>query len=197
MECLGIIGGSSLISASSLTKEFKKEFVSTEFGTAVCHVAIWKSSPLKVVYIQRHHVEVDEEYRQPRKINFHLIAAVCRHMKCHTVIGLYSVGSMDTKIQIGDLVVPHDYFNPFHILHLSDKYDAHVVAGIDLSLQKTIIAILNENTDRPRPIEQGTYVQSAGPRFETKSEVRFFSQFGVCILFVELGMLDSIWYSFE
>lgn len=184
MECLGVIGGSSLISASSFNKEFKKEVVSTEFGTAVCHVAFWKESPLKVVYIQRHHLEIDEEYRQPRKINYHLIAAVCKQMKCQTVIGLYSVGSMDSKIQVGDLVVPDDYFNPFHILHLSDKYDAHLVPGIDLSLQKKMITILKGNTARPHLIERGTYVQSAGPRFETKAEIRFFSQFGVRICII-------------
>ena len=43
-----------------------QKVVSTEFGTGFCHVAL---SPLRVVYIQRHHLEVDIEYRQPRKIN--------------------------------------------------------------------------------------------------------------------------------
>lgn len=87
---------------------------------SVLSVAFWNNHHSKSCVYTTHHLELDIEYRHPRKINYHLIAAVCKHIKNQTSIGLYSVGSLDYIRQVGDIVVLDDYFNPFQILHLSD-----------------------------------------------------------------------------
>lgn len=74
-------------------------------------------------------------------------------------------------------VVPEDYFNPFDILHMSRHYDAHVVPDVTAELRDEIVKILDAGAFDPH--DGGVYVQTAGPRFETKAEVRFFAQFGV------------------
>lgn len=74
-------------------------------------------------------------------------------------------------------VVPEDYFNPFDILHMSRHYDAHIVPDVTAELRGEILKILDAGAFDPH--DGGVYVQTAGPRFETKAEVRFFAQFGV------------------
>jgi purine nucleoside phosphorylase len=75
------------------------------------------------------------------------------------------------------VVIPEDWFNPFDILHMSHHYDAHVVPEVNTCLRQEILHILENG--QFQPYHGGVYVQTAGPRFETKAEVRFFSQFGV------------------
>lgn len=78
---------------------------------------------------------------------------------------------------VDSFVVPEDYFNPFDILHMSRHYDAHVVPDVSHELRMEILRVLEEGEFDPH--NGGTYIQTAGPRFETKAEVRFFAQFGV------------------
>ena len=184
---LGVIGGSSLFHAKSFSSGLVEQVVNTPFGGVVCHVGPWSapsaaaaaagvSSKLQLVFVQRHHADPDGEYRQPRQINFRAIASALQLLHCAAVIGIYSVGSMTPTIDVGRFVVPNDFFSPFAILHLSNGYDAHVVPGLDAKLQDAILQALQGGGFAPH--DGGVYVQTAGPRFETKSEVRFFAQFG-------------------
>ncbi|ETP31182.1 hypothetical protein F442_19927 [Phytophthora nicotianae P10297] len=83
---------------------------------------------------------------------------------------------MTPKVGVGRFVVPEDFFSPFDIMHVSHDYDAHVVPELHERLKTTLVqALTGGDFD---PYDGGVYVQTAGPRFETKSEVRFFAQFG-------------------
>uniref|UniRef100_M4BZP7 Nucleoside phosphorylase domain-containing protein n=1 Tax=Hyaloperonospora arabidopsidis (strain Emoy2) TaxID=559515 RepID=M4BZP7_HYAAE len=177
---LGVIGGSSLFHAKSFSSGLVEQVINTTFGGVVCYVGTWSApssdAKLQLVFVQRHHADPDGKYRQPRLINFRAIALALKELHCEAVVGIYSVGSMTTTIDVGRFVVPDDYFNPFDILHLSNDYDAHLVPSLDTKLQAALIQSLNGGGFNPH--EGGVYVQLAGPRFETKSEVRFFAQFG-------------------
>ncbi|KAG6948232.1 hypothetical protein JG688_00015181 [Phytophthora aleatoria] len=180
---LGVIGGSSLFHAKSFASSLVEKVVDTEFGAVVCHVGTWPSrsqdetSPaLQLVFVQRHHADPDGKYRQPRKINFRAIALALKSLGCEGVVGIYSVGSMTPMVGVGRFVVPEDFFSPFDIMHVSKDYDAHVVPELHAKLKTALVqGLLGGGFD---PHDGGVYVQTAGPRFETKSEVRFFAQFG-------------------
>ncbi|POM81211.1 5'-methylthioadenosine phosphorylase [Phytophthora palmivora] len=183
---LGVIGGSSLFHAKRFSSGLVEQVVETEFGAVVCHVGTWQPQPdadepqtLKLVFVQRHHADPDGEYRQPRKINFRAIAVALKALQCEAVVGIYSVGSMTPKIGVGRFVVPEDFFSPFDIMHMSTDYDAHVVPELNVKLKDALVQALKSGGFDP--IDGGVYVQTAGPRFETKSEVRFFAQFGQLI----------------
>ncbi|KAG6584932.1 methylthioadenosine phosphorylase [Phytophthora cinnamomi] len=194
---LGVIGGSSLFHAKSFSANLVEQVVETEFGAVVCHVGAWQpqvsatatttaeqpqdevASSLQLVFVQRHHADPDGEYRQPRQINFRAIALALKTLRCEAVVGIYSVGSMTAQIGVGRFVVPEDFFSPFDIMHLSKDYDAHVVPELHPKLQQAIVLALQDGGFHPH--DGGVYVQTAGPRFETKSEVRFFAQFGQLI----------------
>lgn len=170
---LGVIGGSSLFHAPSIEAALKPRTVGTAYGDVVCHVGNWQG--LQLVFVQRHHADPDGAYRQPRLINFRALAAALQALECAAVVGVYSVGSMDAaNLRVGQLIVPEDYFNPFDILHLSREYDAHIVPELHASLRSELLRLLAPLN----PHDGGVYVQTSGPRFETKAEVRFFAQFG-------------------
>ncbi|ETI33248.1 hypothetical protein L914_19332 [Phytophthora nicotianae] len=180
---LGVIGGSSLFHAKSFSSNLVEQVVETEFGAVVCHIGTWPSRSqddttpaLQLVFVQRHHADPDGKYRQPRKINFRAIALALKSLGCEAVVGIYSVGSMTPKVGVGRFVVPEDFFSPFDIMHVSHDYDAHVVPELHEKLKTALVqALAGGDFD---PYDGGVYVQTAGPRFETKSEVRFFAQFG-------------------
>lgn len=81
------------------------------------------------------------------------------------------------------VVLFDDTFNPFHILHFSTDYAAHVVPALSSEALRddirTSLSTLTEQQQRHAFFSTGTYVQSSGPRFETKAEISFFRQFGV------------------
>ncbi|CEG44658.1 methylthioadenosine phosphorylase [Plasmopara halstedii] len=184
MHVLGVLGGSSLFNAQSISSTLAEKVVNTEFGAVLCYVGTWPtyqqdettSPPLELVYVQRHHADPDGKYRQPRKINYRAIALALKALHCQAVVGIYSVGSMTSTVGVGRFVVPEDYFSPFDIMHLSHDYDAHVVPELHKVLKFALVQALESGGFKP--YDGGVYVQTAGPRFETKSEVRFFAQFG-------------------
>ncbi|GAB9466183.1 Methylthioadenosine phosphorylase [Globisporangium polare] len=176
VHILGVIGGSSLFHAKEFSAALEEKTVETEYGGVVVHVGMWKSSNMQVVFIQRHHADPDLQYKQPRQINFKAIATALKQLQCDAVIGVYSVGSMNRTLHVGRFVVPEDYFNPFDILHMSHHYDAHIVPDVTTELREELVKVLDEGKFNPH--DGGVYVQTAGPRFETKAEVRFFAQFG-------------------
>ena len=65
-------------------------------------------------------------------------------------------------------------------MHMSRHYDAHIVPDVTTELRSELVRILTDGQFGPH--DGGVYVQTAGPRFETKAEVRFFAQFGVSAL---------------
>ncbi|TMW56281.1 hypothetical protein Poli38472_008929 [Pythium oligandrum] len=176
---LGVIGGSSLFHAKGFSASLQETVIDTEYGGVVAHVGMWKQWNLQIVFVQRHHADPDGEYRQPRLINYKAIASAMKVAKCEAVVGIYSVGSMNAQIPVGRIVVPEDYFNPFDILHMSRHYDAHVVPDMTAPLRSRLLQTLEKA--ELDPYDGGVYIQSAGPRFETKAEVRFFKQFGELI----------------
>lgn len=179
VHVLGVIGGSSLFHAKEFSASLRETVIDTEYGGVVAHVGLWKQWDLQIVFVQRHHADTDGEYKQPRQINYKAIAAAMKVSRCEAVLGIYSVGSMNATIAVGCIVVPEDYFNPFDILNMSRHYDAHVVPDMSAELRARLLQVLT--TGEFDPYDGGVYIQTAGPRFETKAEVRFFKQFGELI----------------
>ncbi|EQC41411.1 hypothetical protein SDRG_01380 [Saprolegnia diclina VS20] len=174
---VGIIGGSSLFHSKRFSG-MDQVTVPTEYGPVLAYKGRWGTSSTDIVFIQRHHADGDKpsEYKQPRNINYHAIVTALKELNCDCIIGVYSVGSMTTTIPIGSMAIPNDYFNPFDIINISSHYEAHIVPCISEPLRKYFLEVLR--AEGLNPHDGGVYVQTAGPRFETKAEIRFFAQFG-------------------
>lgn len=173
---IGIIGGSSLFHSKAFQTRLKERIVNENVRV---YEGVWtrrNQAPLRIVFCQRHHAEPEIAYRQPAQIDYKAITLALKVLKCDQVIGVYSVGSMDASIPIGQLVLPDDYFAPFSILHHSDGYEAHTVPGLSESMRTAVAQILQTQGMAVRL--GGVYVQANGPRFETKAEIRFFKTVG-------------------
>lgn len=104
LHILGVIGGSSLFHAKEFSAALEEKVVETEYGGVVVHVGLWKQSNMQVVFVQRHHADPDQQYKQPRQINFKAIATALKQCNVDAVIGVYSVGSMNSTLTVGRCV---------------------------------------------------------------------------------------------
>ncbi len=87
-----------------------------------------------------------------------------------------SVGSLDLDAPPGSLALPDDIFSPFHVETISSDEDRiHVVPEFDSRLRRIIITELAFADIEF--IDGGVYAQTRGPRFETRAEIGWLSDY--------------------
>jgi len=168
MASLGIIGGTSVFK-SSIFQSLQPVTVDTPHG------AVELLSGDKFAFVQRHHAEVGGEYRQPHLINKRSLVAALKKHGVSAVVGVFSVGTLkpDT-IPVGSVVIADDFFCPSDPISMVQDYSAHVVPTFNQELRDKVVSALS--AAGCNPVTSGTYAQTFGPRFETKSEIRFLAQ---------------------
>lgn len=179
MGKLGIFGGTSLLH-SSLFSSFTPKTVDTPHGKAIVHTDPTGKRPL--VFIQRHHADGEagsQIYRPPHMINYRANIAAMVLEGVESIVAICCVGSLSEAIPISSMIVPDDYFYMFGPpVSYYDDDRAHIVPGIDLSLRQKLLDLLSTAELPGLKRQSATYLQTVGPRFETKAEVRFLSSLG-------------------
>jgi 5'-methylthioadenosine phosphorylase len=170
---LGIIGGTSLLN-SSYFATLEKRVITTEHGDVNLHFGNG------FIFCQRHHADPAKEYTPPHLINFRAIIAGFKQSGVEKVLSFGSTGSLKKEIGLGSVVIPDDFFNLFNQVSFYDDGRAHIVANIDAGFRQEVIDVINsKNADGSVPLHVGgTYVQTSGPRMETKAEIRVIAQWG-------------------
>jgi purine nucleoside phosphorylase len=87
------------------------------------------------------------------------------------ILAFCSVGSLKTTLPVGTLVLPDDYFCLWNQISFFEDARSHISPTIDTDFRKQVGEILNK--EKISYVNEGTYVQTTGPRFETKAEVRY------------------------
>ena len=72
----------------------------------------------------------------------------------------------------GSIIIPDDYASIATVPTIHNHSQAHAMPGIDAKLSAEVAACI------PKAQQGGTYVQTSGPRIETKAEVRALSRMG-------------------
>ena len=108
----------------------------------------------------------------PHKINHKANILALQELECETIIGINSVGSLKKRIRPKDILIPEDYINPWNIQTYYDTTIVHITPALDESLRKLILK--TAKSQGIGIIGKGIYLQTIGPRLETKAEVRFF-----------------------
>ena len=98
------------------------------------------------------------------------------------ILSINSVGSLKECIKPGTFFIPQDFME-FTKSRVSTYYDGEdgKVVHIDLSEPycPEVVNILRDVLDRRGyPYNEGVYICTEGPRFETKSEIRFYRTLG-------------------
>ena len=89
---------------------------------------------------------------------------------CDRVLGIGSVGSLHSELEVGSLVCPDDFI----ALNLGDSIyadaRAHSAPGFAAGWREDVITAWSDGGQAPR--DGGVYWQARGPRFETPAEIR-------------------------
>jgi len=170
----GIVGGSSLLK-SEIMSSLTKFVVETDHGPVTLYKSQGKGEH-HFVFCQRH--GTTSSYVVPSSIPFVAIAAAFKKLGIEKVIAFGSTGSMKPTISIGSIVIPDDIFSVWNLISaFTSDMRAHIVPQFDLPLRSKVIELLKANSISPL-LEEGVYVQTIGPRFESKAEIRFLSTVG-------------------
>ena len=115
----------------------------------------------------------------PHKINYHsnIQAFGSCHIDCIFSIG--TVGSMKTKIKPNDFVIPHDFVDITKLRKLSFFDDSRVHVDMSSPFCPALRELLISKCKEIKKINihsNGVYLCTEGPRLETVSEIKLFSQ---------------------
>jgi 5'-methylthioadenosine phosphorylase len=155
---LGIIGGTSLLFCD--LPPLKKEIIATPSGTAEVHTG-------EVALLLRHQFR-----RPPHRINYQANLSALAILGVDQVVLVGSAGSLKPSIQPGSLVVPDDYLSVAPVPTIHDHAIEHICPVFSRSMRRELV------TCDDAMIEGGTYVQTSGPRIETRAEVQALAAIG-------------------
>ncbi|MFH1511479.1 MAG: MTAP family purine nucleoside phosphorylase [Candidatus Woesearchaeota archaeon] len=160
---IGVIGGSSLLEAQ-IFPDCKPKKVKTEYGDVEVFIS------KKMCFLQRHGKGIP-----PHKINHKANISALKQMGVDRILAVSSTGSMNRKLKPGDLVVIDDYMQMSGIPTFYDSTIRFTPPKIDEKLSQMLVMAA---ADRGILVhKKGVYLQTQGPRFETKAEIRMFSRF--------------------
>lgn len=155
---LAVIGGTSLLDCP--LPSLSSERVSTPFGEANILVGD------QALVLLRH-----QNGRPPHQINHraHLSALALRGADRVVLIG--STGSLRPDLAPGSLLIPDDYATTASVPTVHDRVIAHASPVFSPALTAQLAQVV------PEARQGGVYVQTPGPRLETRAEVRALSLF--------------------
>jgi len=167
MEPLGVISGIILLQRAGIFDNLEEREVTTEFGKAL----VFASDA--VAFIPRHGKDPGNHIL-PHLINQRANLKALKDLGVNEIISINSTGSLKQELKPGMVVIPDDfivlYGTPTTVcaeaLHITPKLCEGVRQNLIETAHDCGIDIVNG----------GTYWQTAGPRFETKAEIRMMSQ---------------------
>jgi 5'-methylthioadenosine phosphorylase len=162
---IAIIGGTSLLDTQSFSG-WEEVAVSTRFGT----VEVKRSN--KAVFLQRH----GNPCLPPHRINHKANIAALKELGAQKILAVNSVGSLKEAIRPGSLVIPDDFICPWHGETFFDDEARFMVPVMDEVFARDVLGICTLHTRSVRM--GGTYVQTIGPRLETRAEIKMLKKFG-------------------
>ncbi len=162
----GVIAGTAF-RRIGLSEEMDPLEVSTRFGK----VTILESDD--IVFLPRHGVR---DSIPPHRINYRANLSAFKELEISRIIGVNSVGSLKPEIPPKTLVIPHDYINLWGVQTLFDDEIRHITPELNEDLRQLILRMAREH--KIQVTGEGVYIQTRGPRLETRAEIHLLRQFG-------------------
>ena len=162
---IAIIGGTSLMS-STIFASWKTQQVNTTYGGVKVKING------NAIFLQRH----GEPAVPPHKINHQANIEAIKNLRVDNIIAINSVGSLKTALKPGSFVVPDDFISIWHIETFFGNQMKFMVPEMDKKLGKSLYKLCKEIATNIR--FGGAYIQTTGPRLETKAEIRMLKGYG-------------------
>ncbi len=167
---IGIISGSG---AYELGAEILEEFeAETPYGKPSSKVQIVEIEKNRAAFIRRHG---PEHSIPPHRINHRANIYALHSLGVENVISLGSVGSLKEGIKPPATVIPEDYISPFRVDTFFEDRVEHIAPELDEELRKELKESALELGIDVR--YGGVYLQTLGPRLETKAEIRMYCRY--------------------
>lgn len=169
---VGIIGGSGFYSPEMLMN-VRAKAKSTPFGEPSAEILIGDSHGRKVAFLARH----GKRHRYPaHRVNHRANLWAMHELGISRIIATSSVGSMKEGIEPGSFVVPEDFVSFWKVPTFFEEETVHATPRLDQSLREGIITACKRLNLVVH--DRGTYVETLGPRLETRAEIRILSNYG-------------------
>jgi len=168
---IGIIGGTGVYEIVTMGDEIDKKVLKTPYGYS-SEVSIFKLHGKEVAFMPRH---TKGHSNPPHMVNYRANIYAMKKIGVDRIIATNAVGSLERSVKPGDFLVPHDFID-FTKLRNGTFYDERTV-HVDVtepycSELRKVIASSGE------VFEEGVYVCTEGPRFETPAEIQMFRMIG-------------------
>jgi len=169
---IGIIGGTSLVKRAHQL-ELERLEVETPFGhpSSPLHVGQWSDG--EVALLVRHGLDHDiPPHRIDHRANIHAL----RSAGVDKLVLVASAGSMREDISPPTVVLADDFVSPFTVPTYYDDKIAHITPALSDAMRWTLVKVAAE--EGIPVVDGGIYVQTRGPRLETRAEVRALMSWG-------------------
>lgn len=160
-----IIGGSSLFH-SHIFDTWEKNKIKTTFGE------VWYKNKGDFVFIQRH----GSPPVAPHMINHKANIMAIKELGAEMVVSINSVGSLKLKLKPGTFVIPHDFICLWDIPTFYEFEMKNIIPVMNEDARGFIIKTCKKL--KLEFIKDSVYIQTKGPRFETKAEINFLKRLG-------------------
>jgi 5'-methylthioinosine phosphorylase len=120
------------------------------------------------VVLQRH--GPTGAYRLPHLIDHAANLRCLAGAGCDRVLAVCSVGSLDTELDVGSFVCPHDFIALQLVVTTFEDASGHAMPGFDQAWRDEVLTAW-EAWGATMLHDGGVYWQTNGPRFETPAEV--------------------------
>ena len=169
---VGIIGGSALADVFPLEEE-RAEFLVTPHGAPSEAPRVGAQAGRKILFLPRH----GADHRiPPHKLNHRANLWALKELGATHVLATASTGSLKKTIRPGTFVVPADFLAFWTIPTYHDDRVIHATPSLDEALRSVLVHAAR--AERATAKDGGVYVQTTGPRLETRAEVAFFRTIG-------------------
>lgn len=169
---VGIIGGSGLRELA-LLEDAQAKFLVTPHGAPSEPPVVGRIGSLAVAFLSRH----GREHKvPPHRLNHRANVWALKELGVTHVIGTSSTGSLKKTIRPGTVVVPHDFVSFWSIPTYHDTDVVHATPRLDDDLR---VALAKGGKAAKIAVRSRcVYVQTTGPRLETRAEIAHFATLG-------------------
>ena len=165
-EIIGLIMGSNRFNLDHLA-QFEERIVETKYGDV--HLLFSED----IIILPRHGMFSDIP---PHKINHRANMLAFSKLGVNKIISFTSVGSLKLELSPTEIILPDDYINLWNIPTYFDDKIRHIIPSIDEELRENVY-----NKIKTLPLDlrfKGVYIQTMGPRLESKAEINMLKEYG-------------------
>ena len=169
---IGVIGGTNLVTRAR-DLEMEQLSVETRFGTPSSPLLLGQWTGREVALLVRHGLGHNIP---PHRINHHANVEAMRSSGVRELVVIASAGSLREDLAPPSVVLADDFASPSAIPTFHDDRIEHITPRLSDRMRGVLTSTANaEGID---VIDGGTYVQTSGPRLETRAEVRALRSWG-------------------